>query len=82
MTKTFDKIRVGLDDARAYLEGNRSGFVVHDIEVSDPDVVAIRRRTGLSQPAFARSIASRSVLSRTGSRAVGDRRDRRACCSR
>ena len=56
MTKTFDKIRVGLDDARAYLEGNRSGFVVHDIEVSDPDVVAIRRRTGLSQPAFARSI--------------------------
>ena len=56
MTKTFDKIMVGLDDARAYLEGNRTGFVVHDIEVSDTDVVAIRRRTGLSQPAFARSI--------------------------
>ena len=56
MTKTFDKIMVGLDDARAYLEGNRTGFVVHDIEVSDTDVVAIRHRTGLSQPAFARSI--------------------------
>ena len=56
MTKAFDKIMVGLDDARAYLKGNRSGFVVHDIEVSDTDVVAIRRRTGLSQPAFARSI--------------------------
>ena len=56
MTKAFDKIRAGRDDARAYLEGDRSGFVVHDIEVSDPDVAAIRSSTGLSQPAFARSI--------------------------
>ena len=56
MTKAFDKIRAGLDDARAYLEGDRSGFVVHDIEVSDRDVAAIRSSTGLSQPAFARSI--------------------------
>ena len=56
MTQPFDKITAGLDDARAYLEGDRAGFVVHEIEVSDPDVAAIRSSTGLSQPAFARSI--------------------------
>ena len=56
MTKAFEKIMAGLDDARAYVIGDRSGFAVHAIEVSDPDVVAIRSRTGLSQPAFARSI--------------------------
>ena len=56
MTKAFDKIMAGLGDARAYLNGERTGFVVHEIEVSDPDVVAIRGKTGLSQPAFARSI--------------------------
>ena len=56
MTKAFDKIMVGLDDARAYLNGDHAGFAVHAIEVSCPDVVAIRSKTGLSQPAFARSI--------------------------
>lgn len=56
MTKAFDKIMAGLDDARAYRKEDRSGFIVHEIEVDDPDVVAIRASTGLSQPAFARSI--------------------------
>ena len=56
MTKAVDKIMAGLDDARAYLHGDHAGFVVHEIEVSCPDVVAIRSKTGLSQPAFARSI--------------------------
>ena len=56
MTKAFDKIAAGLDDARAYLDGDRVGFAVHRVEVPDPDVVAIRTKTGLSQPAFARSI--------------------------
>ena len=56
MTKPFDKIMAGLDDVRAYRRGDRGGFVVHEVEVADPDVVAIRASTGLSQPAFARSI--------------------------
>ena len=56
MTRAFDKIAAGLDDARAYLDGDRVGFAVHRVEVPDPDVVAIRTKTGLSQPAFARSI--------------------------
>ena len=56
MTRAFDKIMAGLDDARAYLKGDRTGFAVHRIEVPYPDVGAIRSKTGLSQPAFARSI--------------------------
>ena len=56
MTKAFDKIMAGLDDARVYLHGDHAGFAVHGIEVSCPDVIAIRSKTGLSQPAFARSI--------------------------
>ena len=56
MTKAFEKIMAGLDGVRAYRKGYRTGFVVHEIEVEDPDVVAIRASTGLSQPAFARSI--------------------------
>ena len=56
MSKAYEKIRAGLDDARAYLDGDRRGFVVHEVEVPEPDVAAIRGRTGLSQPAFARSI--------------------------
>ena len=56
MSKAFDKIMAGLEDARAYLDGERDGFAVHEVDVPEPDVVAIRGKTGLSQPAFAKSI--------------------------
>ena len=56
MSKVFEKIRAGLDDTRTYLDGDRDGFVVHEVEIPEPDVAVIRGRTGLSQPAFARSI--------------------------
>ncbi len=56
MTKPFDKVMAGLEDARAYLKGERDGFAVHEVEVPEPDVAAIRDQTGLSQPAFAKSI--------------------------
>ena len=56
MTKPFDKVMTGLEDARAYLNGARDGFTVHEVEVPEPNVVAIRGKTGLSQPAFAKSI--------------------------
>ena len=56
MNKAFDKIMAGLEDARAYIDGERDGFAVHEVEVPEPDVVAIRGKTGLSQPAFAKSI--------------------------
>ncbi len=83
MTKAIDKIMAGLDDARAYLNGDRVGFAVHEVEVPHPDVVAIRNETGLSQPAFARSIG---IALGTLKNWEQDRRrpegPARACCSR
>ena len=56
MTNAFEGIMSGLEDTQAYLNGERGGFTAHQVEVADPDVVAIRSKTGLSQSAFARSI--------------------------
>ena len=56
MSKAYDKVMAGLGDARGYLNGERDGFAMHEIEVPEPDVVAIRGKTGLSQSAFAKSI--------------------------
>ncbi len=56
MSEAFDKVMDGLKDARAYLNGERDGFGVHEVKVPEPDVAAIRSKTGLSQPAFAKSI--------------------------
>ena len=56
MSKAYDKVMAGLEDPRGYLSGARGGFAVHDIEVPEPAVVAIRDKTGLSQPASAKSI--------------------------
>ena len=56
MSKAFEKVMAGLEDAQTFLEGGRDGFAVQEVEVPEPDVAAIRGRTGLSQPAFARSI--------------------------
>lgn len=56
MNKAFSTIMAGLEDARAYVNGGRRGFVVHEINVPEPDVSAIRGKTGLSQPIFAKSI--------------------------
>ena len=56
MNKAFNKVMAGLEDAHAYLDGKRSGFAVHAVKVPEPDVAAIRGKTGLSQPVFAKSI--------------------------
>jgi putative transcriptional regulator len=55
-SKAFKDIERGLLQALAYAQGAREGYVVHHIEVSVPDVRAIRAQTGLSQADFARSI--------------------------
>jgi putative transcriptional regulator len=56
MTKAFDDIMAGLNEAMAFAQGQQTGTVVHNIEVPAIDVADIRARTGLSQSAFARSI--------------------------
>ncbi len=51
MSKAFDNILAGLEDARAYAEGDESRGKARVVEVVD--VKAVRAKTGLSQPKFA-----------------------------
>ena len=53
MSNAFKIITAGLEGALAYAEGGTSGVKVHTIEVVD--VKPIRKKTGLSQPAFAKT---------------------------
>lgn len=52
----YESIRQGLTEALAFAEGEQGEARVHQVEVPDVDVAAIRASTGLSQSAFARSI--------------------------
>lgn len=52
----FESIRQGLVEAIDFAQGKPGGAVVHQVEVPDVDVAAIRATTGLSQAQFARSI--------------------------
>jgi len=55
MTDSVDRIMQGLQEAAAHALGAEvPGMVVHVPEIVD--VVAVRRRTGLSQAAFSRRI--------------------------
>jgi len=56
MTKAYDSIKKGLSEALAHARGDDVGGVVHQVRVPEPDVVAIRAKSGLSQREFARSI--------------------------
>jgi putative transcriptional regulator len=55
MSDMFKSIEAGLKEALAHANGEITA-TVHEIELPDPDVQAIRARTGLSQTEFARSI--------------------------
>lgn len=56
MSDAYQSIKKGLEDALAHAKGQDTGARVHQIEVPEPDVAAIRARAGLSQAEFARSI--------------------------
>jgi putative transcriptional regulator len=56
MSKAFERIMEGLNEAMALSQGKNTGAVIHQIEVPRVDVAAIRAKTGLSQSAFAKSI--------------------------
>lgn len=51
MTKAFDSIKKGLEEAVEFSHGNTKGAVVH--EFSPLDVKSIRLGVGMSQPEFA-----------------------------
>lgn len=55
-SEAFKRIELGLNEALAFAQGEREGYVVHEVTVPDPVVPAIRAQTGMSQAEFARSI--------------------------
>ena len=56
MSKAFESVMEGLNEAIAFAEGKDTGARVHHIAVPPVDVAHIRAQTGLSQSAFAKSI--------------------------
>ena len=56
MSEAYDSLIEGLNEALAFARGEKTGAIIHRVEVPDVDVAAIRASTGLSQGAFARSI--------------------------
>jgi putative transcriptional regulator len=56
MSEAYDRIKEGLTEALAFAQGQKTGSIVHQIEVPSVDVAAIRATTGLSQAQFAKSI--------------------------
>ena len=60
MSGAFKSIEQGMKEAMAHAR-NEGAAVIHEIDVPEPDVQAIRARTGLSQAAFARSIGVRKA---------------------
>ncbi len=54
--RAFESIKQGLKEAKAFSKGQKTGSLVHKIELSEINVSAIRAQTGLSQAEFARSI--------------------------
>jgi len=53
----YDSIMQGLNEALDHAQGKKTGARVSQIVLPTVDVAAIRASTGLSQSAFARSIA-------------------------
>ena len=60
MSDAFRSIEQGLKEAIAHARGVGT-VAIHEIEIPDADVQAIRARTGLSQAEFARSIGVRKA---------------------
>lgn len=56
MSEVYESLMEGLNEARAFARGEKTGAIVHHVTVPVVDVAKIRAGTGLSQSAFARSI--------------------------
>lgn len=56
MSKFYDELVEGLNEAIAFAGGKDTGARVHTIAVPVIDVAQIRAKTGLSQSQFAKSI--------------------------
>lgn len=53
MSDAYKSIRKGLEDSLAHARGEDIGARVHQVDIPEPDVAAIRALAGLSQAEFA-----------------------------
>jgi putative transcriptional regulator len=53
--EAFEAIKEGLESAISFARGQQDGHDVHEVEVRDVDVKAVRARLGMSQDDFARA---------------------------
>jgi putative transcriptional regulator len=51
--RAYDGIMAGLEDALAFVRGDKTRAKVHRVHVADTDVARVRKRLGLSQDKFA-----------------------------
>ena len=56
MREAYDRVKEVLNEALAFAQGEKTGAIVHRIEMPRVDVAAIRATTGQSQSQFAKSI--------------------------
>ena len=70
MSKFYDELTEGLNEAIAFAKGEDTGARVHVIEVPVIDVAKIRAQTGLSQSQFAKSFGVARGRCSTGNRAA------------
>ena len=56
MSEFFESLERSMQQALTFANGGEGARIVREVEVPDPEVPAIRARTGLSQAEFARSI--------------------------
>ena len=56
MSDAFESIKRGLEDALSHAKGESTYARIHQVEIPEPDVAAIRAKVGLSQADFAQSI--------------------------
>lgn len=52
----FESVSKGLGEAVAFANGNTTGAKLHEVTIADVDVASVRKKTGLSQGEFAKSI--------------------------
>ena len=52
--EVYEGIKVGLEDALAYVKGDTSRGIAHTVMVPVVDARAVRRKLGMSQDVFAR----------------------------
>ena len=62
MSEAYNSIKQGLEDALAHAKGKDVGARVHQVEVSEPDVAAIRARPAAKQPKDKNSIPAKPTL--------------------